>query len=115
MLIIDPIPAFSDNYIWLIYDEASRQAFVVDPGDAGPVVARLEEMQLALAGILITHHHFDHTGGLEQLREQYSPVVFGPINPAVQGIDHRVSAGDVVQVLGTDFSVMEVLMVISTD
>ena len=108
MLTIDPIPAFSYNYIWLIYDEASREAFVVDPGDAGPVAARLEEMRLTLTGILITHHHFDHTGGLEQLRKQYSPVVFGPINPSVSGIDHRVAAGDVVQVLGTDFSVMEV-------
>jgi hydroxyacylglutathione hydrolase len=108
MLTIDPIPAFSDNYIWLIHDPDSREAFVVDPGDAAPVVERLQELSLQLTGILITHHHFDHTGGLEQLIERYSPVVYGPANPAVQGIDKRVAAGDQVQVLGETFQVMEV-------
>jgi hydroxyacylglutathione hydrolase len=108
MLTIDPIPAFSDNYIWLIYDDATGEAFVVDPGDAGPVEARLKDMQLSLSGILITHHHFDHTGGLEQLRSRYSPIVYGPTNPAVEGIDHRLVAGDVIQVLGESFSVIEV-------
>ena len=108
MLTIDPIPAFSDNYIWLIHDDATGEAFVVDPGDAASVEAVLEERQLSLSGILITHHHLDHTGGLQQLRARYNPVVYGPANPAVEGIDHRVVGGDTVQVLGESFSVMEV-------
>jgi hydroxyacylglutathione hydrolase len=108
MLTIQPIPAFDDNYIWLLYDEQSRQAFVVDPGDAGPVLHSLQELQLNLAGVLITHHHFDHVGGLEQLRSEFDPVVFGPHNPAITGIDHRLGAGDSIEVLGQQFDVLEV-------
>ena len=108
MLSIEPIAAFNDNYIWLLYDEESRQAFVVDPGDAAPVLATLRERQLELAGILITHHHLDHVGGLEILRKEYQPVVYGPQNPAISGIDHRLSAGDSADVLGRQFEVLEV-------
>ena len=108
MLSIEPIAAFDDNYIWLLYDEDSRQAFVVDPGDAAPVLATLRERQLERAGVLITHHHFDHVGGLETLRSQYQPVVYGPQNPAISGIDHRLSAGDSADVLGRRFEVLEV-------
>ena len=108
MLSIDPIPAFSDNYIWLIYDQDSREAFVVDPGDAAPVEERLREMQLSLTGILITHHHFDHTGGLEQLCAAFNPVVYGPRNPAISGLSQTLGAGDEIDVLGHEFSVLEV-------
>jgi hydroxyacylglutathione hydrolase len=52
MLTIQPIPAFDDNYIWLLYDQQSREAFVVDPGDAAPVVAALQELPLELTGFL---------------------------------------------------------------
>src|SRR5258708_29388209 len=61
-----PIPAFSDNYIWLLYD--AGQALVVDPGDAAPVLASLRQLDLQLQGILVTHHHADHVGGVAQLR-----------------------------------------------
>ena len=60
-----PIPAFDDNYIWCIHDGES--ALVVDPGDAGPVLDYLESQELTLTGILITHHHADHTGGIQDL------------------------------------------------
>jgi hydroxyacylglutathione hydrolase len=108
MLTIQPIPAFNDNYIWLLYDQQSRQALVVDPGDATPVAETLAELQLDLVGILITHHHFDHVGGLAALAEQYSPVVCGPHNPAIEGITRRLGSGDHIEALGLGFDVMEV-------
>ena len=61
-----PLPAFTDNYIWLI--EENGKATVVDPGDAEVVNNCLKEKNLELENILITHHHFDHTGGVEQLK-----------------------------------------------
>lgn len=108
MLTIEPISAFSDNYIWLLSDSDKGEAFVVDPGDAAPVFATLEARKLNLTGILITHHHFDHTGGLEALSSAFNPVVFGPRNPAIAGIKERLEAGDQIQVLGQSFEVLEV-------
>jgi hydroxyacylglutathione hydrolase len=108
MLKIQPISAFSDNYIWLLYDQESRQACVVDPGDATPVIDCLEELGLQLSTVIITHHHFDHVGGLETLIERYQPHIYGPVNPAVASITERLVAGDRVAVLGIDFDVIEV-------
>jgi len=61
------IPAFDDNYIWLIKDSQSQGCIVVDPGDATPVLAILASQKLTLEAILITHHHHDHTGGVKDL------------------------------------------------
>ena len=65
--LIHPIPAFTDNYIWAIHASDGNQLAVVDPGDAAPVIAYLQENDLQLSHILITHHHPDHTGGLQKL------------------------------------------------
>ncbi len=105
---IQPIAAFSDNYIWLLFNPQSRQACVVDPGDAQPVLTTLKELDLELTDVLITHHHFDHVGGLKELEDAYSPRVYGPSNPAITGISDTVTAGDTVAVLGVDFKVHEV-------
>jgi hydroxyacylglutathione hydrolase len=105
---IQPIAAFSDNYIWLLYNTENRRACVVDPGDAQPVLAVLNELNLELTDVLITHHHFDHVGGLKELKNAYSPRVYGPNNPAITGISQVVTAGEQVEVLGLEFQVQEV-------
>jgi hydroxyacylglutathione hydrolase len=70
------IPAFKDNYIWLLRKGAS--AAVVDPGDARPVLDLLDREGLSLASILVTHHHADHQGGVAELLAHYPAEVFGP-------------------------------------
>ena len=76
MLTIEPIPAFSDNYIWLLHDDTN--AVVVDPGDAAPVLEALSERSLTLKGVLITHHHFDHVGGIAELVDATKCEVWAP-------------------------------------
>ena len=73
MLTISPIRAFSDNYIWLIVRK--NQAFVVDPGDPEPVLAALQAENVELSGILVTHHHFDHTGAVDALKQETGCMV----------------------------------------
>jgi hydroxyacylglutathione hydrolase len=89
---IIPIPAFADNYIWLLHDGAS--AAVVDPGDAGPVQAFLDARGLRLIAILATHHHADHVGGISALLERQSVPVYGPANESIPGRTHAMREGD---------------------
>jgi hydroxyacylglutathione hydrolase len=102
------IPAFADNYLWLIHDGA--HAAVVDPGDARPVLEALRERGLTLTAILLTHHHADHVGGVPGLLAQYQVPVYGPHNPAIAGITHPLAEGDTLTVpgLGLAMSVLEV-------
>lgn len=105
---IHPIPAFSDNYIWALSEAGSNQACVVDPGDATPVINYLEDNELTLSDILITHHHADHTGGLRELIARYSPRVYGPEPSNINGISQFVHEGDQVELFGHKFVVIEV-------
>lgn len=103
-----PIQAFTDNYIWCIHNQT--QAVVVDPGEAAPVLAYLAKHNLTLASILITHHHFDHVGGVAQLLEHSPNInVYGPYNPNIRTITHRVQEHDtvVIEPLGLALQVLE--------
>lgn len=108
MLSVTPIPAFSDNYIWLLRQDSSQEVCVVDPGDAAAVIEVLEREGLTLGCVLITHHHHDHTGGLAELIKRYSPRVIGPDNPSIAGIQERVADGDEFRVMGRRFEVIAV-------
>ncbi|WP_110665390.1 hydroxyacylglutathione hydrolase [Salinicola halophilus] len=108
MLTVIPIPAFQDNYIWVLRQEATTGVAVVDPGDAQPVIEWLEQENVTLEAILITHHHQDHTGGVAELIERYAPTVYGPDNPTIEGIDYVLRQGDECEVLGQRFEVYTV-------
>jgi len=103
---ITPIPAFRDNYIWLL--ERGHHALVVDPGDAEPVLRILERRARKLDAILLTHHHADHVGGVAELVAAHAPQVFGPAHSPFAGIQVQLREGDRARVLQEDFSVLEV-------
>lgn len=108
MIHIEPIPAFQDNYLWLIRQEGRKEAAVVDPGDPEPVQRYLEQHKLSLAAILVTHHHMDHIGGVEALRNQWQCPVYGPDSPKIPQVTHRLHEDDEVEVAGLSLRILEV-------
>jgi hydroxyacylglutathione hydrolase len=100
------LPAFNDNYIWLLHD--GRDAIVVDPGDSAPVVATLSSLDLSLAAILVTHHHADHVGGVDALRPLLKGEVFGPARENIPRPYRALDDGDRINVLGLAFEVIDV-------
>jgi hydroxyacylglutathione hydrolase len=108
MIQIKPIPAFNDNYIWCLFDDQSNQAVVVDPGDARPVKAALQDSQLELVAILITHHHLDHTGGINDLLVDYPVPVYGPDSDNIPQITVTLTEPDTFSVLGLQFEVLTI-------
>ena len=106
---VTAIPAFTDNYIWLL-STGGDDCAVVDPGDAEPVLATLRRNEFELAYILLTHHHADHIGGVEQLVNASGALVFGPHDPRVPGQDRSLREGDAIELpkLGLEFEVIEV-------
>lgn len=74
-----PISAFSDNYIWTFIDKIAGVLDCVDPGEAAPIIRFAQSNQLTLRTILLTHHHYDHIGGVDSLIKQWpSCKVYGP-------------------------------------
>lgn len=111
MLQVTPVRAFTDNYIWLIHSPRdARQVVAVDPGDAEPVERTLADRGFTLAGILITHHHRDHTGGVAELLQHRAIPIYGPANETVPGNPTRLREGDRAELssLGLEFSVLDI-------
>lgn len=91
------IPAFQDNYIWMIIHRKCRRAVIIDPGDAAVVVDTLKRYQLRLAAVLLTHHHPDHTNGVSALKKYYSVPVYGPDSSKINTIDHQTGNGEIIE------------------
>ncbi|WP_339433736.1 MULTISPECIES: hydroxyacylglutathione hydrolase [unclassified Pseudomonas] len=109
MIQISALPAFTDNYIWLLQDHRTQRCAVVDPGDAAPVQAWLATHPgWVLSDILITHHHHDHVGGVERLKNACGATVYGPASENIPARDVALNDNDTVNVLGWDFDVYAV-------
>ena len=103
---ITPIPAFKDNYLWLI--EAEGHCYIIDPGDGGAVKKWLKKRHQSLSAILITHHHNDHIGGIEELLGDYAVPVYGPESPRIPQITHFLHEGQSLSLPGLPLTVMEI-------
>ena len=110
--LIEPLPAFEDNYVWLLHGLIDpAQVAVVDPGDAAVVEAALARGHLTLAAILVTHHHADHVGGIEALLSRHPDVpVYGPAGESIPGRTVALKGGETVRLapLGLEFAVLGV-------
>ena len=111
MLKLKPICAFETNYIWCLANAIYPQKVVlVDPGAAAPVLNYLQQQQLELAAVFITHHHHDHTGALAELLQHYACPVFAGINEPVPFVTHPLSDGQVISLpeLNLNFTALSI-------
>ena len=102
MMAIHAVPAFKDNYIWIL--ERAGNAAAVDPGDALPVEAFLADRGLTLTAVLATHHHADHVGGLPALAAHWRCPTFGPAREVAAKLDRRLVHGERFEVPGLGVS-----------
>ena len=105
MLSVEPIKAFTDNYIWLV--STNEGSIVIDPGESKNIQKLIDNNTIDLKGILITHHHYDHTNGLSELVKINDLEVYGPVNN-IDGINHRLNDKDKISIIGIDFDVMSI-------
>lgn len=100
------ISAFQDNYIWVLSNEEGK-CVIVDPGEATPVLNAIAQYQWQPIAILLTHHHADHVGGVQALKETYPEIaLYGPAEIKIAGITQVVKDGDTLSLLDHDFSVI---------
>jgi len=109
MIRINALPAFSDNYLWLLQNTAQKCCAVVDPGDAAPVLNWLAAHEgWQLSDILVTHHHGDHTGGVKRLKQATSARICGPAKERIPCCELALSGGETFAVLGLEFKVLAI-------
>lgn len=109
MQTVHAINAFSDNYIWCISNHASSCCALVDPGDAEVCLKFIREQGLILDTILITHHHHDHTGGIEKLKEYarqqgWQVTIYGPASETIKLLDYKLTEGDEVTLFDSELT-----------
>ena len=94
MFDVIPVPAFEDNYIWLLSQSGGKSVVIIDPGEAEPVLVAIENLELEPVAILLTHHHGDHVGGVESLLARHPMPVYGPATESIRSVSHPLSDGD---------------------
>ena len=104
MLSVEPIKAYTDNYIWLV--STNEGSIVVDPGESKEILNLIDTNEIDLKGVLITHHHYDHTNGLLDLTNKINLEVYGP--KKIEGINNIVEEFDKFSLIGIDFEVIEI-------
>lgn len=103
------IPALNDNYMWTLIDKIKQSAIVIDPGDADPIIATLEELGINLAMILLTHHHQDHSGGIKKLIDRWNAVsIIGSKHSPCNLLTHRVQEGEEINCGSLMLDVLEI-------
>ena len=105
MVNIESIEAFTDNYIWLV--TTNEGSIVIDPGESSNVINHIDKNQLDLKAIFITHHHLDHTGGVDEITSYYPVDVFGP-NNNIETISRKLRDGDKINIIGIEFQIIEI-------
>jgi len=110
MIEVNQVTTFSDNYIWFIVNRANNHVAIVDLGDAIPVIEKINAEKLIPYAILITHHHHDHTSGVEELLQQFDIPVYGPANENIAHRSHALQDGDIVNLekLAISFDILDV-------
>ena len=104
MLSVEPIKAYTDNYIWLV--STNEGSIVVDPGESKEILNLIDTNEIDLKGVLITHHHYDHTNGLLDLTNKMNLEVYGP--EKIEGINNIVNESDKFSLIGINFEVIEI-------
>jgi hydroxyacylglutathione hydrolase len=100
------LPAFADNYIWVL--RRGTSVACVDPGDAAPLLDYLQTTGTRLAAILVTHHHHDHVDGIADILDRHAAPVYGPAAENIPGVSQAIAGGDRVELaeLGEAFDVL---------
>lgn len=103
-----PIPAFKDNYIWIIVDEENKTVICIDPGDANPVINFINVQSLELIAVILTHHHNDHIGGVAELLDAFPTIlVYGPEDPRIPHLTHVINSQTELALLSCHFQILE--------
>jgi hydroxyacylglutathione hydrolase len=105
---IVPVPAFTDNYIWLVHDPASGETAVVDPGAAEPALSEADRRGWTISQVWNTHWHPDHTGGNLAVKKATGALVSGPRAETIPGCDVPLANGDTVHLGNHSGRIVEV-------